>query len=184
MTEKTKERTKVKLDGQFIVVTGFCPMCEWEQPHSHLREAFHAFLDERKAAKAKAGGTTNADKPALPKAGGTTAAKVSTPTTTTKPASTKPKTTAPSKPVKKINVYRIRTVGGGLSVDRSVMGERKKEAIDEAVKSHAGMVNVEESVVQLAFARYIGQLPVYEQRSYPQYGCDYGYGYGGYAWDL
>ncbi len=166
---------KLKIDGPFLRVEGDCPMCDWTQPHTHVKDIFHEFIEKRNKDKHPSTGkktTTNADKPAPAKVSGVTIGKLQTPggTTTvkTKPADP-PKT-------KKINVYRIRTIGGSLNLDRSVVGNKKKEAINKARDSHARMLQLTESDVRIVFCRYIGQYAIPE----PTYSK-----YGGYAgmWD-
>jgi hypothetical protein len=134
-------------------------MCDWTQSHSHVKDIFHEFIEQREKDKHPSTGTkttTNADKPAPPKTqSGAIVKKIET---------TTGHTTVKTKP-QKINVYRIRTVGGGLNLDRSVTGSKRKQAIQTARERHIKMLQLDDSDVKIVFARYIGQYSIPETYS-------------------
>lgn len=156
--------TKIIPDGPFLTVEGDCPVCDWSHPHSHIKTYFQQLVQEKTKMRGKVhpiGGTTIADKPATP-------LPAKTPTVTN-PI----KSTTVQKPAETLNVYRVRTIGYGLKLDRTVMGTGKKAAIATACADHGMMVQVNKPNISLSFCRYIGKykVPTYSARTYP---VDYG----------
>lgn len=189
----SKSKFNIVFEGANARIFGECPICDWDEEHTHPKQKLHEFAQDRSEARKQQSRPAHLQPvPSTP---------MSTPNTTSNPlalpASTAPKsrysppvvtaipltppstpaTTTPAipattttvtrttTPIKKkvINVYRVRTVSDQLSVDKTVTGERRKAAVVDARNSHSRQLNIPIEQVSLAFARFIGTYEFVER---------------------